>query len=223
MKFLFTVIGSIFSLALSAQTIQFKIDGTIESNKNAKYAYLTTLSQQIPISSDKIFIKVPVINGHFEFNGNFELEGRNLQFANIFFDERDNITKDEIALKFKNIIWVSGRDNHIVRMILENMTLQVKGKDEAKGAIIIENGILTKQFNVFSQFLRNDDVTKLIAFIKANSDSPISLNALDAICSFYKDDLKNLNETIPNLFNILSPKIKEGKDGQEMKKKWNIK
>ena len=84
MKTFFTIIASLFYYTLSAQTINFTIDGNIENPLNAKYAYLSTLSQQIPISSDKIFIAVPVVNGKFEFKGSFNLEGKMMQQACIF-------------------------------------------------------------------------------------------------------------------------------------------
>jgi hypothetical protein len=220
MKTLFTIIASLFYYTLSAQTINFTIDGNIENPLHAKYAYLSTLSQQIPISSDKIFIAVPVVNGKFEFKGSFNLEGKMMQQACIFFDDRANISKDELALKFKNLIWVTGREPHLLRIILENLSLQVKGRDENSIANVTNNGIYTKQY--YEYILANKKGRKeLVDFIKKYKNSPISLIALQSV--YFREEEQNSRETVSSLFNELTLPIKTSKEGQAMKKSLSIK
>ena len=219
MKIRFTFFLILFYFAANAQTINFKIDGEILNPKNASYAYLTTLSQQIPISSDKLFISVPVVNGKFQFNSSFDLEGKNFQFAAVFFDERGNITKEEVALKFKNIIWVTEREPHLLKIVLEDMTIQSKGRDEMLTAKITENGIYTKQYNEYRVAARAGR-RDLVDFIIKYKDSPISLEALNRLS--FKDFSQDSKETLSSVFYKLSPAIRTSKDGQERKKTLNI-
>lgn len=219
MKIRFTLCLILFYLTANAQTINFKINGEILNSKNASYAYLTTLSQQIPISSDKIFIKVPVVNGKFEFNSSFDLEGKNFQFAAVFFDERGNITKEEVALKFKNIIWVTEREPNLLKIVLEDMTIQSKGRDEMLTAEITENGIYTKQYNEYRIAARAGR-RDLVDFIIKYKDSPISLEALQSLD--FADPSPNSKESLSSVFYQLTPALRNSKDGQEMKKRLNI-
>ena len=73
MKALITLILTFNTFLTFAQNVKFNIEGRIEDTKNAKYAYLSTLSQQIPISSDKIFMITPIVDGKFGFQGVFDL------------------------------------------------------------------------------------------------------------------------------------------------------
>lgn len=220
MKIGFTFFLILFYFAANSQTINFKINGEILNSKNANYAYLTTLSQQIPISSDKLFIKVPVVNGKFEFKNSFDLEGKNFQFAAVFFDERGNITKEEVALKFKNIIWVTERDPHLLKIALEDMTIQSKSRDEMLTAKITENGNYTKQYNEYRIAARAGS-RELVDLIIQHKDSPISLVALQSL--YFKEPSPNSEESVSSVFYKLSPALRASKDGQEMKKILNIK
>lgn len=219
MKIRFTIVAVLCYWAASAQTINFKIDGIVESSKSAKYAYLTTMSQQIPISSDKLFIRVPVVNGKFEFNSSFNLEGKNMQFGAIFFDERGNISKEEVALKFKNLIWVTERDPHLLKIVIENLTIQSKSRDEMLTAKIIKNGIYTNQYNE-ARLAGRAGRKELVNFITKHNTSPMSLVALQSL--YFKDSSPDSKESVSSVFYKLSSGLRNSKDGREMKKKLNI-
>lgn len=224
MKILFVILMGSLSFLVKAQSISFKIDGLVEDTKGAKFAYLSTLSQQIPISSDKLFLMVPVVDGKFEFKGSFDLEGKSIQWANIFFDERGNITNDELALKFKNLIWVSGRDPHLIKIVLEDLSLQVKSREETKMAVVTKDGTYTKQSYDLLEATRRrgKDAKELASFIKTYPNSPISLKALLSI-SFSSNEEKNNVEPIATLFKGLTKEIQMSKEGIAMKKELNIK
>lgn len=219
MKIVFVLLMSSLSLLVKAQEIHFKIDGLIEHTKGAKFAYLSTLSQQIPISSDKLFQMVPVVDGKFQFQGSFDLEGKSIQWASIFFDERGNITKDELALKFKNLIWVTGRDPHLFKIVLEDLSLRAKNREEAKMAVITKNGTYTKQSYDLLEATRTrgKDARELANFIKTHPNSPISLKALLSI-SFSSNE-----ESLPTLFKSLTKEVQTSKEGASLKKELNIK
>lgn len=224
MKIVFVLLMSSLSVLVQAQSISFKIDGLVEDTKGAKFAYLSTLSQQIQISSDKLFLMVPIVDGKFEFKGSFDLEGKSIQWASIFFDERGNITKDELALKFKNLIWVTGRDPHLIKIVLEDLSLQVKSREETKMAIVTKNGIYTKQsYDLLDAVRRSGKDTKeLASFIKTHPNSPISLKALLSV-SFSSADERRDVESVTTLFKGLTKEIQTSKEGIAMKKELNIK
>lgn len=205
-------------LTANAQEITFKITGTIQNPGKAKYAYLTTLSQQIPISSDKVFIKAPIVNGKFEFNGSFDLLGKNLQQASVFVDERDNITKGEVALKFKNLIWVSGRDPHLLRVYLENLDFVSPAADNMLPPKII-SGRLTQDFYTFLEGIK--DRANIAAFIRKNPVSPVSLLALEHISFLREDDIKP-RDSVAQLFYSLSPELKNSNEGKALKRELHI-
>jgi hypothetical protein len=221
MKIFFAILVSFISFTVSGQVIKFKINGVVQNSKEAKYAYLTTLSQQIPISSDRIFIKIPIVDGKFEFNGTFDLEGRNFQFANIFLDERGNITQEEVALKFKNLIWVSGRESFLFKIVLENFSFFTKSRNDIFTANITKDGVLNKDFIAYRAAIK-EGKKPLIQFTKSHTTSPISLLALQSI-SFMGDAADKPGESIGELFYTLSPKITNSLDGKSMKKTLTIK
>lgn len=218
---LFIIMICIAPLCVSGQVIKFKINGVVQNLKDAKYAYLTTLSQQVTIASDKVFIKVPIVDGKFEFNGSFDLEGRDIQFANIFLDERGNITKEEVASKFKNLIWVSGRENFLFKAILENFSFFTKSREDIFASDVTKEGTINKDFIAYHTAIKAGR-QQLISFIKSHITSPISLLALQSI-SFMGDASSKPGDSMTELFNNLSPKVKNSSDGKLMKEKLNIK
>ena len=132
MKALITLILTFNTFLTFAQNVKFNIEGRIEDTKNAKYAYLSTLSQQIPISSDKIFMITPIVDGKFGFQGVFDLDGKAYQQACVFVDERGNISKEELLSKFRQSVWLIGREENLRGIILEDLTLGIEepGKDD---------------------------------------------------------------------------------------------
>jgi hypothetical protein len=209
------------SLSLSAQTIKFNVHGTVKITKNAKYAYLSTLSQQIPISSPKIFIVAPIVNGHFQLSGKFDLEGKILQYGCVFLDERGDITKEELQLKFKELVWVTGRDSHLRKIILENLGLEIEQRDQMIASKIISGGIMTKQLDEQTQAIKAGN-RKFIEYIKKYPDSPVSLAAVMENNSVFYPPKKEKHESWYGLplesYLLLSPRLKHSKEGVQLKK-----
>lgn len=219
-KYLVILLVFILSSA-SAQITKFTIKGVIANTDSIKYAYLTTLSQQIPISDEKIFMVTPVVDGKFEFNGTFDLEGKDYQYASVFVEERGNISKEEALSKFRNLIWVTGRRRNARLLVLENLTLSIDEYGKTKVSKIIEGGILTKQDDEYKMAIR-DGGRQLISFIKKYPDSPISYSCVKETTSLFdaahRDKFTSLWGSPSELFNELSPKLKNSKQGIELKK-----
>jgi hypothetical protein len=206
-----------------AQTIKFHIKGNVEDTSGRKFAYLTTLSQRVPVSSDKVHIMSPVDQGTFEFEGEFDLRGKDYQYANIFILDRSNISKEEVASKFKNLIWVSGRDSNLVEIVLEDMMLQINKPNLIKNAQINSGGKYTNQ-------LREKDVAMetgnkaLLKFLKKYPDSPVSFEQVESIISTYltvdetrRQRLQSVWGSAQELYSLLSNRLKNSKRGISLK------
>lgn len=221
MKVFITLIILSICFSLSAQTIKFNVQGTIKNTKNAKYAYISTLSQQIPISSPKIFIVAPIVNGRFQLNGTFDLDGKLLQYACVFVDERGDITKEELQFKFKELVWVTGRDSHLRKIILENLALEIGQRDQMIVSKIMSGGTMTKQLDEQTQSVRAGD-RKFIEYIKKYPDSPVSLVAIQENNSLYYPPKKEKHESLyglpSELYPLLSTRLKHSKEGIQLKK-----
>jgi len=211
-----------FAYTVHAQTIKFNIKGTIANTDSIKYAYLTTLSQQIPISSDKIFMVVPVVDGKFEFKGDFDLKGEDFQFANVFVEERGNITKEEALSKFRRLIWVTGVRKNTRVIILEDLTLSINAYGETKEAIISEGGVLTKQIDERTKAAQAGN-REMIQFVKRHPNSKISFYEVEEVTSMYnsahKDRYNSIWGSPSELFNELSAELKNSKRGIALKKR----
>ncbi len=221
MKALITLIFTISSFFSLAQSIKFNIQGTIKNTEHAKFAYLSTLSLQVPVSSDKIFMITPIKDGKFEFNGTFDLEGKDYQEACVFVDERSNISKEELESKFKQLIWITGRENNLRRLILEDIKFDVEERDQMKVSKIIEGGMLTRQLDMESKAVRAGN-RKLQEFVKTYPDSPISLKAVETVTNLTvpsnKDRMESIYGTPLELYNLLSERLKKSKRGIDLKK-----
>lgn len=209
------------SFLSSGQTITFNVAGLVKNTENAKFAYLTTLSQQIPISSDKIFMVTPIKSGKFNFNGNFSLQGKDFQYACVIIDERGDISKDELQSKFKELIWVTGREENIRIIILENIKLDIQKRDETITAKIITGGVFTKQRDELDVAVRSRN-KKVLEFIKKYPDSPLSFTEVEEtaefISSFNKDKIESRVGSLTDLYNALSNKIRLSNRGLALKK-----
>lgn len=222
MKIIINFILAFSPLFLFAQTISFDINGVVNDTNHVKYAYLTTLSQQIPISSDKIFMSTPIIDGKFNFKGVFDLNGKDYQHACIFLDDRGNISKEEVKSKFKQLIWVAGREKNMRIIILENIDIKIAQKDQVINSEIISGGFFTIQKDKESIAVRNGN-REMIEFIKKYSDSPVALEAVESITNLTidsnKDKLESMLGTPSELYNLLSVKLRTSKRGLVLKKK----
>ena len=183
MRVIITLCLFINSLISLGQTIKFKVDGIVKNTKHAKFAYLTTLSQQIPISSNKIFMVTPINNGKFSFKGMFNLEGKDYQYACDIIDERGNITKEELTSKFKQLIWVTGIEKNIRLIILENLSLDVLESDQTISSKILSGGFLTNHRDKLGTAIKERN-KKVLEFVKTYPDSPISFDEVEELASF---------------------------------------
>ncbi|QIL39980.1 DUF4369 domain-containing protein [Pedobacter sp. HDW13] len=221
MKRYLVILAIFFASSAIAQNINFTIKGEISNTDSIKYAYLTTLSQQIPISSDKIFMVMPVINGKFEFKGAFDLEGKDYQYASVFFEERGNISKEEALSKFRNLIWLTGARRNAKLIVLEDLTLSIDNYGNTKAAKITDKGILTRQSDEVTEAIKARD-RKMIAFVKKYADSPVAFYQVEQITSMFdvsrKDRMQSMYGLPLELFNELSPRLKNSKKGLELKK-----
>ena len=217
MKILSTILICLLSMATNAQTIHFKIEGTVTDTTDVKFAYLSTLAKQISVSSDKLFLKVPIVDGKFAFDSHFDLEGKSMQQAFMFLDKRDNITQEEVALKLENIVWIIGFQPNFLRVILEDTRLQVENKQQLSTAVITGGGVYTNHLREWAAAIRKGRKA-LVEFIWTHTTSPVSLIAIHDMLPPEPGETVPQNETSLALFNSLSPQIKASKDGQEIKK-----
>lgn len=204
------------------QEFSYKIKGIVNKQDGVKYAYLTTLSHQTTISSGKIFSMVPIIDGKFEFDGTFDLEGKKYQNACVFIDQRNNITKDEVISKFKQLVWVVGRDNNLKPIILEDITIEVNQSNNMSLSAILDKGTLTLQYYQSIEASNSGDKT-LVDFIKKYPDSPISFNAVIEVNEMIditdKERLEAIWGTREELFMALSENLRNSKEGIALRKK----
>lgn len=221
MKYIITLVILFNSIILLAQPIKFNIQGELKNNEHAKFAYLSTLSQQTTISSPKIFIISPIINGKFSFKGIFNLEGKDYQQACVFVDERSNISKEELASKFKQLIWIIGRENNLRLIVLEDLKLKIEGQDQMKVSEITAAGKLTKQLDELHLASVKGN-KELLVFIKKYPDSPISFDEVKALTNMAQasneDKIESRWGSPVEQYALLSSRLKKSIKGILLKK-----
>lgn len=210
-----------FALLSTAKTIEYKIQGNVKDMTHARFAYLSTLSQNRTISSSKIFMVEPIINGEFSFNGSFDLEDKDFQDACVFIDERGNISKEELTSKFEQLIWVTGRDNNLRSIILEDLKLDIEDLNKVKISKVVSEGLLTKQSDEASKAVRAKN-RKLLGFVKKHPDSPISFREVGEVTSLFELSRKERYESLwgspIELYAVLSKRLQNSKRGIALKK-----
>ncbi|MCX2485011.1 hypothetical protein [Pedobacter sp. MR2016-24] len=222
MKYLYVlIIIFCYPLSMFSQLTTFTVSGTLKDVKQAKFAYLSTLSQRIPISSPEIFIKSQILNGKFLFNGTFDLKGKDYQHACVFVSERGNISKDELESKFRQLIWLVGRENDFRGIILEDVQLDSDSPDNLDSAIVVGGGFLTRQLDECSEAFKLKN-RKMLEFVKKYPDSPISFDAVISITEplpkIKRDRLNGVWGSPTELYNLLSERLRNSKKGQELKR-----
>lgn len=210
-----------YPFLIFAQVTNFKISGKIKEANIAKFAYLSTLSHQIPISSTKIFMVSAIVNNKFEFNGTIDLEGKDYQNACVFVDERGNISKEELESKFRQLIWVVGREYGLRGIILENLDLEAESPDKMSASVIVHGGILSQQEDEKSVAYASKN-KKMLTFIAKYPDSPVSFNVVSeisqpvSISTRYRF-IESWGSPL-ELYNALSERLKNSQRGQELKR-----
>jgi hypothetical protein len=234
MKYLFSValLISVYGCAAQQQDHAntkshikpYTIEGTVLDTDSAKFAYLTTMSQQLPISSDKVFSVVPIVNGKFQFDGTFDLENKKYQHACVFVDIRGNISKEETLSKFRRLIWITGKTKNIRNIVLENLHLEIPGYSNTINAKVTSGGILTKQSDESGTAVREG---KLAEFIGKYPDSPISFDQVVTVTALTdesnRDKSASLYGTPEELFKKLSLQQRKSKEGIKLKEKIDAK
>ncbi|MDR6784079.1 hypothetical protein ABIE26_002532 [Pedobacter africanus] len=219
MKALITLILISNTYLVFAQDVNFNIQGRIEDTKNAKYAYLSTLSQRIPISSDKIFMITPIVDGKFGFQGVFDLQGRTYQQACVFVDERGNISKEELLSKFRKLVWVIGREENLREIILEDLTLDIDEPAKIIYSKVVERGTLTKQLDEYNENSRSG--RKMLDFVKKYPDSPFTFEVIRSLTSVIvpanRDRIESKTGSLSGLYALLSERLKNSKEGISLK------
>lgn len=222
MRYCIALILMLNSFCSSAQIIKFNVQGAVKDAKPAKFAYLTTLSHQGPISSSKLFMVTPIVNGKFDFKGSFDLDGKGYQHAAVFLDSRGNISKEELASKFEQLILVVDREKNFKHLILEDISLDVAGYDQMQNASIKSGGKQTKQLHEWFAAIRTRNKA-MLAFVKKYPDSRMSLDAITEIYSGIGDGFKDKSDsyygTLKELYSLLSDHQKKSKQGIALKKK----
>jgi len=222
MKYLYILIIIFFyPLSIFSQITKFTVSGTLKDVKQAKFAYLSTLSQRIPISSPKVFIVAPVINGKFEFVGTFDLEGKEYQHACVFVSDRGNISREELESKFRQLIWLVGRENNLRGIILEDVQLEADSPDKMSNAVVVGGGILTQQLDESNEAFKIKN-RKMLEFVKKYPDSPVSFDAVSSISEpspkYKRERLNGIWGSPTELYNLLSERLRNSKKGQELKR-----
>lgn len=217
--FLVVIAFCVVSFLATGQVVKFRIEGTVLDTVSHKFAYLTTLSQQRTISSDKLFVMAPIKNGRFNFEGEFELNGEFYQNACLFFDKRANISKKEVASKFYNLIWVVGRDENLKQIILEDMNIKLSAGNIRDSMELLREGKFTKQLKILSEMKKTPK--GLESFIAMFPDSPVSFYSLEGIYEAYIDRnferlLRDVGEPYA-MFNLLSERLKRSEKGKRLK------
>lgn len=224
-KILFATLFVVSSFCASAQTISFNVSGIVKDTTNAKFAYLTTTTQQVPISSPKIFMIVPIIAGKFEFVGTFDLEGKDFQHACVIIEERGNISKEEAASKFKQLIWISGREKNMKIVMLEDVKLEIDSRQSTKEALVVEQGALTRQLDAYSVAVRAKEGA-FINFLKKYSDSQLSLYQVEEHTSSLdlssKEKMESIMGSPQEMYDALSERLKVSLRGLAIKEKITI-
>ncbi|RQO74310.1 hypothetical protein DBR43_02630 [Pedobacter sp. KBW06] len=222
MRYYIALVLLLTSLYTSAQAIKFHVQGTVQDSKHAKFAYLTTLSHQVPISSSKIFMVSPITNGKFDFKGTFDPGENGYQHACVFVEERGNISKEEMISKFNQLILVVDKEKNFKHIILENIGLDIQNFDQVKEARIVSGGKLTTQLHEWFAALRAKDGS-LLKFVKKYPASMMSLDAVfeisQGIGEANSDRIESYFGSPKMLYASLSEQLKKSKKGIALKKR----
>lgn len=216
MKIIMFFIALVLSGVVNAQTVKFNIDGTLQKNKTAKFAYLVS-NGAVPGKGD-LFLVRPLDGNSFHFSGTSNLEGKLLRTAFIFLDERGDITLSQVREKIERKIWFVSGSANLKTIYLEDIKLDIENPYNLAPAKIISGGTYLQQSKDAMQAMRE---RKFLEFVKKNSDSPVALDEVSKMVSFV--GFKNLAAVdfgSPNeMYAALSDRLKSTIQGVELKKK----
>ena len=196
---------------VTAQTINYKIEGKIKNPENSKYAYLI-------IRGKKPIVK-PIINGEFIFKDTIDLGLGFYKGGYLLLENRGNITSEEVSSKLKQGIWKLGVTSNLKNIALEDIKLDIEGSNIIDAAII-EGGELTRQMDELNQERK---INNFKAFIIKYPDSPVSISFISSILYSFGipmelAELERRHGSPRELFPLLSEKLRMSKKGIEVKR-----
>ncbi len=217
MKNLIFCLVLLFAGSLHAQTINFTVEGLVQNPKSAKFAYLVSMA---PVSGKAdLFLVRPMEGNHFQLSATSDLEGQLLRNGFIFIDERGDITLAEVKAKIKQKVWYVGGSANLKSIFLEDVKLDIENPYNLEPAKIISGGVYLQQTKDAQQALRD---RTLLAFIKQHADSPVALTQVAWAVSYINvpSSLKGPDFGPPEeLYGALSTRLKQSKEGLEIKEK----
>lgn len=179
MKNLLTLVILLSALNLFAQKLPFEINGTIKAYGNSKFAYLYSKGEK------DLFLRVPLVNGKFNFKGETDLDGELVKFGLLFVDARNNVTAGEVETKLKKGTWIPEGTAAIERLILEDITLEITESGQINYPKIVGGGVLNKQLKECTDTDPAKKV-KLLDFVKKYPDSPVGVLQMQSAVRFLK-------------------------------------
>ncbi|ARS42598.1 hypothetical protein CA265_24215 [Sphingobacteriaceae bacterium GW460-11-11-14-LB5] len=217
MKNLIFCLVLLFAGSLHSQTIKFTVEGVVQNPKSAKFAYLVSMA---PVAGKaNLFLVRPMEGNHFQLSATSDLEGQLLRNGFIFIDERGDITLAEVKAKIKQKVWYVGGSANLKSIFLEDVKLDIENPYNLEPAKIISGGVYLQQTKDAQQALRD---RTLLAFIKQHADSPVALTQVVWAVSYINvpSSLKGPDFGTPEeLYGALSTRLKQSKEGLEIKEK----
>ena len=203
---------------LKAQIKKFTIKGIVADTAGARYAYVTSLIRRTALSSDQYFQGARIINGKFEISGTVDLKGKPNQYGMVIIHRRGNISKKEIESKFEHFVWPGLGATGYRDLVLEDMVLSIASVAQVKNAKVIEGGAFTAIDDAYRNAYA-DGMKGLVAVMRAHPDDLASLNMVsnNADGFSYRDTIKTYWGTPATLFNLLSERLKNSKEGKALK------
>jgi hypothetical protein len=200
---------------VTAQTVPFNVQGTIQQADKAKYAYLIG-------SSTDLFLVQSVRDAKFEFSGTYLPQGIFYPGVFIFLSEEGNYKIEELKAKSKIEAWVLGRTPEAKFLVLEDLKFDIAGKDKVNTATIIAGGVLNKQYEEMKQAKRDRNIKR---YILKYPDSPFNIGPIESIIRAMglPGDLNEIERkwggAAKDLYSLLSDRLKNSKEGIELKKR----
>ncbi|RZK21035.1 MAG: hypothetical protein EOO86_02515 [Pedobacter sp.] len=212
------IIFLVFALtgSLKAQTVKFNIEGVLQKNKNAKFAYL--VSNGIVPGKGDLFLVQPMNGNSFHFNGTADLAGKLLRTAFIFLDERGDITLSQVKEKIEKKVWFVGGTANLKMIYLENIKLDIENQYNLQPAKITAGGSYLQQSKDAMQAIRE---RRFLAFVKEHSDSPVALDEVSKMVKYVGfANLAAMDFGSPGeMYAALSKRLKSTTQGIELKQK----
>jgi hypothetical protein len=187
-------------LFLQAQVFDYKIEGTILNPENNKFAYLVIDS--LPDLERQRYVS-PIVANKFTFKGKTDLNGWLFRTGMIYLGE-DSMRSEQSVSESMLMRRVVGRG-----LVIENLTIDIDKEgniNEAK----VEGTELNRDHFALKRSVKTG---KIDEFIKSHLDSPLSAYYLKILLKLESKMMIEYSGA-ENLFNMLSMRIKNSKEGR---------